>query len=179
MQGPITPEQLTEALDERMRQDVARMKRWRLFHRGLGIAGSLVLIVCPLLVASGLLRAEGSTGQILLSAVSVAGALVTTFKPFLHSRKRRNDMNTMRALHDQFRAELAAAQGERAQLRTFAKYSTIFASVYRARGDTLVDAELDRDVVRNEATVEGDGHGLEDVTSGVTATGDPHAGALP
>src|SRR4051794_24182142 len=179
MQGPITPEELADTLDERIRRDVARMKRWRLFHRGAGVAGSLVLIVCPLLVASGLVPAEDSSGQILLSAVAVAGALVTTFKPFLHSRKRCNDMNTMRALHDQFRAELAAAKGERAQLRTFAKYSTIFASVYRARGDNLVDAELDRDVVRNEAKVEGDGNGVGDITSRVMATGDQHSGAQP
>lgn len=152
----MTCETLIDALRQRMRKDIARMKRWRFFHRGLGIVGTLVLILGPLLVANGLVRAETTTGQILLSSVAVAGALVTTFKPFLHRRKRRNDMNTMRALHDQFCAELVAAKGERAQLRTFATYATSFAAVYRARGDNLVDAELEREVMNTKAAVAGD-----------------------
>jgi len=167
MQEPITCDGLIETLHQRMRRDIRRMKRWRHFHRGLGIAGTLVLIVCPLLVANGLVRAETTTGQVLLSSVAVAGALVTTFKPFLHSRKRRNDMNTMRALHDQFCAELTAEKEEQARLRTFAKYATSFASVYRARGDNLVDAELEREVMNTRAKVGGDEHGTDDSPSGV------------
>lgn len=136
-------EALINDLDKRMRHDRARVNRWRIAHRTNGILFNLVLIIAPAALAVGLTSSEDMLGKALLFAIAVVGGLNATFKPYLHSQRRRTDMNAMRRLHDEFQAEMAKASAEGASpISVYQKYSLIFSNIYELRGRELIDATL-------------------------------------
>lgn len=126
-------------LDERMRRDCRRLMLWRNVHRTTGMAYTVVTILVPAVLAVGFTSSETALGKVLLLAAAVVGGLNVTFKPYLHSRRRRSDVNTMRLLHDEFRAEVAAG-GDR--LALYRKYSAAYAAEFEQRGGELLDGRL-------------------------------------
>ncbi|WP_157767722.1 MULTISPECIES: hypothetical protein [Actinosynnema] len=130
---------LISELDTRMRRDCDRMALWRVVHRTTGMAYSVVLIAVPAVLAAGFASSETALGKALLLLAAVVGGLNVTFKPYLHSRKRRSDVNTMRRLRDEFRAE---AVREADGLAVYEKYSAAYAAVFEARGRELLDGSL-------------------------------------
>ncbi|MFT7840612.1 hypothetical protein Q5530_31095 [Saccharothrix sp. BKS2] len=126
-------------LDQRMRRDCRRLTLWRNVHRTTGVAYTVVLILVPAVLAVGFTSSETALGKVLLLAAALVGGLNVTFKPYLHSRQRRGDVNAMRLLHDEFRAEVAAG-GDR--LALFRKYSAAYAGEFEQRGGELLDGRL-------------------------------------
>jgi hypothetical protein len=136
-------EALLDELNDRMRRDWTRMKRWSLIHRTNGVLYTLVLIFAPALLAVGLISAESVLGKSLLFAVAVVGSLNVTFKPYLHSQRRRADMTIIRRLHDEFKVEAATVAGDKEKMvATYEKYASSFSDFYELRGGELVDAAL-------------------------------------
>ncbi|AXX31094.1 hypothetical protein KCV87_01400 [Actinosynnema pretiosum subsp. pretiosum] len=133
---------LISELDTRMRRDCDRMALWRVVHRTTGMAYSVVLIAVPAVLAAGFASSETPLGKALLLLAAVVGGLNVTFKPYLHSRKRRSDVNTMRRLRDEFRAESVR---EADKLAVYEQYSAAYASVFEARGRELLDGSLGAD----------------------------------
>jgi hypothetical protein len=147
--------ELVDELDERMRRDSRRVNRWRLFHRLNGITFNLVLIVAPSILAVGLVSSESPQGRAILFAISVVGGINVTFKPYLHSQRRRSDMNAMRRLRDEFQGEmLLVDKDEGKSAEAFEKYSRIFSNIYELRGRELIDATLSINEQRELAEIE-------------------------
>ncbi|RKT53492.1 hypothetical protein [Saccharothrix australiensis] len=130
---------LVEELDARMLQDCKRLTMWRQVHRTTGVGYTIVLILVPAVLAVGFTSSETALGKVLLLAAAVVGGLNVTFKPYLHSQKRRADVNTMRRLRDQFRAEVARGGDV---IAVYEKYSAQYATIFEARGRELVDGHL-------------------------------------
>lgn len=124
-----------------MRHDCRRMALWRVVHRTTGLFYTVVLILVPAVLAVGFTSSETALGKVLLLVAAVVGGLNVTFKPYLHSRKRRGDVNTMRRLRDEYRAEVVGASGGDA-LAVYRKYSAAYAAVFEQRGGDLVDGRL-------------------------------------
>jgi hypothetical protein len=136
-------EGLLNELNERMRRDWSRMKRWSLIHRTNGVLYTLVLILAPAVLAVGLISSDSVLGKSLLFAVAVVGSLNVTFKPYLHGQRRRTDMSTIRRLHDEYKIAVAVSEGDNAKLvAVYEKYSAEFSDFYDLRGGALVDAAL-------------------------------------
>ncbi|MCE6999883.1 hypothetical protein LZG04_34475 [Saccharothrix sp. S26] len=131
---------LIRELDDRMQHDCRRLSTWRVVHRTTGLCYTVVLILVPAVLAVGFTSSETALGKVLLLAAAVVGGLNVTFKPYLHSIKRRGDVNTMRRLRDEFRADVAAADGD--ALAVYRKYSAAYATIFEERGGALVDGRL-------------------------------------
>ncbi|GGP73082.1 hypothetical protein [Saccharothrix coeruleofusca] len=139
---------LIAELDQRMLRDCGRLSMWRVVHRTTGVVYTVVLILVPALLAAGFASSETRLGKALLLVAAVVGGLNVTFKPYLHSRKRRSDVNTMRRLRDEFRGEVARASDPAA---VYDKYSAAYAAVFEARGMDLLDGQLStEDAARRE-----------------------------
>lgn len=135
---------LVRELDDRMRQDCRRLSMWRVVHRSTGLFYTVVLIFVPAVLAVGFTSSETPLGKVLLLTAAVVGGLNVTFRPYLHSLKRRSAVNTMRRLRDEFRADVAAAvEGE--VLAVYRKYSATYATLFEQRGGELVDGRLSAD----------------------------------
>ncbi|MEU5696405.1 hypothetical protein [Actinosynnema sp. NPDC020468] len=134
---------LVAELDQRMLRDYRRMTVWRQVHRTTGMLYTVVLILVPAVLAVGFTTSETVLGKTLLLLAAVVGGLNVTFKPYLHSQKRRRDVNTMRRLRDEFRGEVAKA-GDNA-VEVYDKYSKAYSTVFEARGGDLVDGALSAD----------------------------------
>ncbi|MFD1149721.1 hypothetical protein [Saccharothrix hoggarensis] len=132
---------LIRELDDRMRHDCRRMALWRVVHRTTGLCYTVVLILVPAVLAVGFTSSETALGKVLLLTAAVVGGLNVTFKPYLHSQKRRGDVNTMRRLRDEFRADVAGA-GTGDVLAVYRKYSAAYATVFEQRGGELIDGRL-------------------------------------
>lgn len=132
---------LIRELDDRMQHDCRRMSLWRVVHRTTGLFYTVVLILVPAVLAVGFTSSETALGKVLLLTAAVVGGLNVTFKPYLHSIKRRGDVNTMRRLRDEFRADVAAAADGEA-LDVYRKYAATYATVFEQRGGELVDGRL-------------------------------------
>ncbi len=130
---------LVRELDERMLKDFKRLTRWGLAHRSTGVLYTIVLILVPAVLAVGFASSETVLGKALLLVTAVVGGLNVTFKPYLHSQKRRSDVNTMRRLRDQFRGEVAKGDDV---IAVYEKYSAQYAAIFEARGRELVDGRL-------------------------------------
>lgn len=126
-------------LDDRMRRDCRRLMLWRNVHRTTGMAYTVVLILVPAVLAVGFTSSETALGKVLLLTAAVVGGLNVTFKPYLHSNKRRSDVNTMRRMRDEFRAEVVAG-GDR--LAVYRRYSAAYATEFEQRGGELLDGRL-------------------------------------
>lgn len=84
----------------------------------------------------------------------MVGGISVTFKPYLHSQRRRTDMNAMRRLRDEFQGQMAlVANDERKAAEVFEKYSRIFSNIYELRGRELIDATLSINEQRELAEV--------------------------
>jgi|tagenome__1003787_1003787.scaffolds.fasta_scaffold20110837_1 hypothetical protein len=144
---------LISELEDRIRRDFWRMKRWRLVHRTNGVLYSLVLIVGPAILAVGLTTSETPIGKGMLLAIAVVGGLNVAFKPYLHSQKRRGDANSMRRLHDEFRVEIvkSRAKDDVDCSIVYNRFSRIYANIYELRGRELIDATLSLDEQRDVA----------------------------
>ncbi|MFE2751919.1 hypothetical protein ACFXGA_07925 [Actinosynnema sp. NPDC059335] len=135
---------LVRELDDRMRQDCRRLSMWRVVHRSTGLFYTVVLIFVPAVLAVGFTSSETPLGKVLLLTAAVVGGLNVTFRPYLHSLKRRSAVNTMRRLRDEFRADVAAAvEGE--VLAVYRRYSAAYATLFEQRGGELVDGRLSAD----------------------------------
>ncbi|MFE9748431.1 hypothetical protein ACFYOT_26290 [Saccharothrix saharensis] len=132
---------LIRELDDRMQHDCRRLSLWRVVHRTTGLCYTVVLILVPAVLAVGFTSSETALGKVLLLTAAVVGGLNVTFKPYLHSMKRRGDVNTMRRLRDEFRADVAAATNGEA-LDVYRKYAATYATVFEQRGGELVDGRL-------------------------------------
>lgn len=132
-------DELIAELDQRMLHDCKRLSMWRVVHRTTGIAYTVVLILVPAVLAAGFASSETPLGKTMLLIAAVVGGLNVTFKPYLHSRKRRGDVNTMRRLRDEFRGEVARASDP---IAVYDKYSAAYAAVFEARGMDLLDGQL-------------------------------------
>ncbi|MBW4717468.1 hypothetical protein [Saccharothrix obliqua] len=132
-------EVLVRELDERMLRDCTRLTKWGWVHRATGVVYTVVLILVPAVLAVGFTSSETAIGKALLLVAAVVGGLNVTFKPYVHSQKRRADVNTMRRLRDQFRAEVARADDV---VAVYDRYSAQYAAVFEARGRDLVDGKL-------------------------------------
>ncbi len=117
------------------------MSLWRVVHRTTGLLYTVVLILVPAVLAVGFTSSETALGKVLLLTAAVVGGLNVTFKPYLHSMKRRGDVNTMRRLRDEFRADVAAAADGEA-LAVYREYSAAYAAIFEQRGGELVDGRL-------------------------------------
>ncbi|KOX23191.1 hypothetical protein ADK67_21340 [Saccharothrix sp. NRRL B-16348] len=132
---------LIRELDDRMRHDCTRLSMWRVVHRTTGLFYTVVLIVVPAVLAVGFTSSETPLGKVLLLTTAVVGGLNVTFRPYLHSLKRRSAVNTMRHLRDDFRADVAnAVEGE--VLAVYRKYSATYATIFEERGNELIDGRL-------------------------------------
>ncbi|MEU4806473.1 hypothetical protein [Actinosynnema sp. NPDC023587] len=130
---------LVGELDDRMRTDCRRLMVWRQVHRSTGVVYTIVLILVPAVLAVGFTSSETVLGKTLLLVAAVVGGLNVTFKPYLHSQKRRGDVNTMRRLRDRFRGEVAKADDV---IEVYDRYSAQYAAIFEARGRDLVDGTL-------------------------------------
>lgn len=130
---------LVQELDQRMHADCRRLTVWRQLHRSTGVLYTIVLILVPAVLAVGFTSSETVLGKTLLLIAAVVGGLNVTFKPYLHSQKRRADVNTMRRLRDQFRGEVAKADDV---VAVYDKFSAQYAAIFEARGSALVDGTL-------------------------------------
>ncbi|CCH29212.1 hypothetical protein ABZ816_38435 [Actinosynnema sp. NPDC047251] len=130
---------LVQELDDRMRTDYRRLTVWRQVHRSTGVVYTIVLILVPAVLAVGFTSSETVLGKTLLLIAAVVGGLNVTFKPYLHSQKRRADVNTMRRLRDRFRGEVAKAEDV---VAVYDRYSAHYAAIFEARGRELVDGAL-------------------------------------
>ncbi|XVV05841.1 hypothetical protein ACQPW3_10795 [Actinosynnema sp. CA-248983] len=145
-----TVEALIQELDDRMAKDCRALTRWRLVHRTVGVVYTIILVLVPAVLAVGFTSSETTLGKTLLLVAAVVGGLNVTFKPYLHSQKRRADVNNMRRLRDQFRAE-AAGGGD--PVAVYEKYSALYAETFEARGRELVDGHLGKEeIAREEVT---------------------------
>lgn len=134
---------LIATLDKRIENDYKRMHKWRLIHRTLGIIFSLTLIVIPAIIAVGFTSSETTIGKVLLIITTIIGGLSTAFEPFFHSHQRRQDMNDMRLLHDQFSLELSKTNEDEGLLADiYDKYAIKFHKIYGSRGKALLDQRL-------------------------------------
>jgi hypothetical protein len=138
-----------QEIDDRMAHDVRLLTRWRLVHRTVGVLYTIVLIFVPAVLAVGFTSSETPLGKTLLLVAAVVGGLNVTFKPYLHSQKRRADVNNMRRLRDQFRIE-AAAGGD--VMAVCEKYSALYADMFEARGRELVDGHLGKEEIVKDET---------------------------
>ncbi|RKT69601.1 hypothetical protein DFJ66_2835 [Saccharothrix variisporea] len=138
-----------QEIDERMAHDVRLLTRWRLVHRTVGVLYTIILIFVPAVLAVGFTSSETPLGKTLLLIAAVVGGLNVTFKPYLHSQKRRADVNNMRRLRDQFRIEATAADDVKAVCE---KYSALYAEMFEARGRELVDGHLGKEEIVKEET---------------------------
>ncbi|OKI30280.1 hypothetical protein A6A25_28900 [Saccharothrix sp. CB00851] len=135
---------LIRELDDRMRQDCRRLSMWRVVHRTTGLFYTVVLILVPAVLAVGFTSSETALGKVLLLTAAVVGGLNMTFRPYLHSLKRRSAVNTMRRLRDDFRADVAdAVEGE--MLAVYRKYAASYATIFEERGGELIDGRLSAD----------------------------------
>ncbi|MEU4742261.1 hypothetical protein AB0G02_17600, partial [Actinosynnema sp. NPDC023658] len=137
-------EELVRELDARMLHDCRRLSMWRVVHRTTGLFYTVVLILVPAVLAVGFTSSETVLGKVLLLAAAVVGGLNVTFRPYLHSLKRRNAVNTMRRLRDDFRADVVTAVGDDV-LVVYRKYSAAYATIFEQRGGELVDGRLSVD----------------------------------
>ncbi|WP_433270508.1 hypothetical protein ACQPZF_09960 [Actinosynnema sp. CS-041913] len=133
---------LVQELDARMLRDCERLTYWRQVHRSTGVLYTIVLIFVPATLAVGFTSSETPLGKALLLATAVVGGLNVTFKPYVHSQKRRTDINTMRRLRDQFRGEVAKGGDV---IAVYEKYSAQYAAIFDARGRELIDGRLGTD----------------------------------
>lgn len=132
---------LVRELDERMRHDCRRLSVWRVVHRTTGLFYTVVLIFVPAVLAVGFTSSETPLGKVLLLMAAVVGGLNVTFRPYLHSLKRRSAVNTMRRLRDEYRADVAdAVEGE--LLTVYRRYSAAYAAIFEERGGELIDGRL-------------------------------------
>jgi hypothetical protein len=97
----------------------------------------------------GFTSSETVLGKVLLLTAAVVGGLNVTFRPYLHSLRRRSAVNTMRRLRDEFRADVAASVDGEA-LVVYRKYSATYATIFEERGGELVDGRLSADEPPNE-----------------------------
>jgi hypothetical protein len=134
-------EALIRELDDRMRLDCRRLSVWRVVHRTTGLLYTVVLIFVPAVLAVGFTSSETVLGKWLLLTAAVVGGLNVTFKPYLHSQKRRASVNTMRRLRDEFRADVIST-GDGDLLAVYRKYSAAYATIFEQRGGELVDGRL-------------------------------------
>ncbi|MEV0675774.1 hypothetical protein AB0I60_04535 [Actinosynnema sp. NPDC050436] len=130
---------LVQELDDRMHTDCRRLTVWRQVHRSTGVLYTIVLILVPAVLAVGFTSSETVLGKSLLLVAAVVGGLNVTFKPYLHSQKRRADVNAMRRLRDRFRGEVAKADDV---IAVYDHYSAQYAAIFEARGRELVDGAL-------------------------------------
>ncbi|WP_309115821.1 hypothetical protein [Saccharothrix sp.] len=144
-----TVDALIQELDDRMAKDCRTLTRWRLVHRTVGVVYTIILVLVPAVLAVGFTSSETVVGKTLLLIAAVVGGLNVTFKPYLHSQKRRADVNNMRRLRDQFRAEAARSQDP---VATYEKYSALYAEMFEARGRELVDGHLGKEEITKEET---------------------------
>ncbi|QQQ78085.1 hypothetical protein IOD16_06295 [Saccharothrix sp. 6-C] len=132
---------LIRELDDRMRLDCRRLSMWRVVHRTTGLFYTVVLIFVPAVLAVGFTSSETALGKVLLLMAAVVGGLNVTFRPYLHSLRRRSAVNTMRRLRDEFRADVAATvEGE--LLAVYRRYAATYAAIFEERGGELVDGRL-------------------------------------
>lgn len=122
-----------------MLRDCKRLTMWRQLHRSTGVLYTIVLILVPAVLAVGFTSSETVLGKALLLIAAVVGGLNVTFKPYLHSQKRRADVNVMRRLRDQFQGEVARGGDV---IAVYERYSAQYASIFEARGRELVDGHL-------------------------------------
>jgi hypothetical protein len=132
-----------------MARDIRVLTRWRLVHRTVGVVYTIILVFVPAVLAVGFTSSENVLGKTLLLIAAVVGGLNVTFKPYLHSQKRRADVNNMRRLRDQFRAELAGPDDD---VQVYEKYSALYAEMFEARGRELVDGHLGKEEIVKEET---------------------------
>ncbi|GAA0261081.1 hypothetical protein GCM10010492_72650 [Saccharothrix mutabilis subsp. mutabilis] len=144
-----TVEALVQELDDRMAKDCRALTRWRHVHRTVGVFYTIVLVLVPAVLAVGFTSSETVLGKTLLLVAAVVGGLNVTFKPYLHSQKRRADVNNMRRLRDQFRAEVTDSPDAKA---VYEKYSALYAEMFEARGRELVDGHLGKEEITKEET---------------------------
>ncbi|QFZ17646.1 hypothetical protein [Saccharothrix syringae] len=159
-------------LDDRMRQDCRRLSLWRNVHRTTGMSYTVVMILVPAVLAVGFTSSETPLGKVLLLAAAVVGGLNVTFKPYLHSNKRRSDVNTMRLLRDEFRAEVAAG-GDR--LAVYRKYSAAYAAEFEQRGGELLDGRLSAEPGTDAEPDSGTGDTPDTGSDGASKTGTDNA----
>jgi hypothetical protein len=132
---------LIQELEERMRSDYQRMRRWRNVHRVMGVVYTTALLVLPPILAVGFVSSETFSGKIVASIIAIVGGLNAAFQPMLHSYRRRTDMNNSRQLLDAFHAAVAKGQSRPEHLATLFKvYAQRFAQNYAERGGGLVDS---------------------------------------
>jgi len=142
---------LVGELDDRMSRDCRSLTKWRHVHRSTGVVYTIVLILVPAVLAVGFTSSETVLGKTLLLVAAVVGGLNVTFKPYLHSQKRRADVNTMRLLRDRFRAEVAKADDV---IAVYEKYAAQYAAIFEARGRELVDGHLGKEEPATEPPAE-------------------------
>lgn len=137
---------LLNELEGRMQRDFLRMRRWRLFHRLVGVCFSFVVVVIPAALVAGLLSSERLSGKICLLLATIIGGINAIFRPFYHSFQRRSDMNESRHLLDSFRSAIIRAKDDpKALLDAYDQYSAKFCGMYASRGSELVDAPAKKD----------------------------------
>ncbi|MFI9011797.1 hypothetical protein ACIGNX_31625 [Actinosynnema sp. NPDC053489] len=139
--APTSVDALIRELDDRMWQDCRRLSAWRVVHRTTGLFYTVVLILVPAVLAVGFTSSETALGKVLLLTAAVVGGLNVTFRPYLHSLKRRSAVNTVRRLRDEFRADVAAATGDEV-LAVYRRYAASYATIFEQRGGELVDGRL-------------------------------------
>ena len=130
---------LIDDLQARIRKDFVWQGRYRSFHRSVGVLLTVLLIALPAALAVGFVATESISGRAALWAITVAGALSSAFKPYLHSQYRRTDMSSGMLLLDEFKVRLVEAQGDDDQLLTIYKeFSKRFNKHYVSRGGRLI-----------------------------------------
>ncbi|WP_367130503.1 hypothetical protein [Saccharothrix sp. HUAS TT1] len=134
---------LIQELEDRMLKDCRRLSMWRVVHRTTGLFYTVVLILVPAVLAVGFTSSETALGKVLLLTAAVVGGLNVTFRPYLHSLRRRSAVNTMRKLRDEFRADVAEAGVD--ALAVYRKYSAAYATLFEQRGSELIDGRLSVD----------------------------------
>jgi hypothetical protein len=132
--------ELIREFGRRLEADFKWMRLCRHSHRALGILFTLVLVAIPPLVAAGILPSESMWGKLLLLAVTVVAALNSVFQPLALGDFRRQDMNQIRLLHDQFRADVVNAADDEKRIALFKDYTRKFTALFAGRSARLLDA---------------------------------------
>lgn len=132
---------LTE-LEKRFEKDWKRMGRWRQVHRSAGLLLTAVVVGVPALGAVGFVDTGDEVGKLLMGLASLSAVVVSTYRPLVHSRLRRSDMNRGRALWDELRATVSGAASDEQKRDVFKTFSEKFRGMYEDRGDHLIETEL-------------------------------------
>lgn len=146
---------LFDELLSRIKSDVNRKARWRLFHRTAGIIFTVISIAFPLALTAGFSSSDEVTGKMFLYVVAFVGGLNVLFNPYMHASRRRSEMNTSRRLYDKVRGVLAAGGlDHEGKCVCYQSFSEEFSQIYGARGDSVLDGELAKAAMRQRENEE-------------------------